>query len=72
MYSSAVDMSQAPERREIKIGEGGGLSGDTSSVNSSIQLGAYAGRLGNLNLARINNLSPNLTTVYLDTPLLGP
>ena len=42
-----------------------------TSVNSSIKLGAYAGRLANLNIAGINNPSPNLTTIYLDTPLMG-
>ena len=47
------------------------MSGGTS-VNSSFKLGAYAGRLANLNLAGINNPIPNLTTVYLDTPLVGP
>ena len=43
-----------------------------TSVNSSIKLGAYASILANINLAGINNLSPNLTTVYLGTPLVGP
>ena len=72
VYGSAVGTSWAPERREIHIGEGEGLSGGNSSVHISIKLGAYAGRLADLNLAGINNLSPNLTTVYLDTPLVGP
>ena len=61
--------SRAPERREIQMGEGEGLSGGNSSVHSSIKLGAYAGRLSNLNLAGINNPIPNLNTVYIDTPL---
>ena len=39
---------------------------------NSIKLGAYAGRFNHLNLVGMNNQSPNLTTVYLDTPLLGP
>ena len=59
------------ERRDTIFGEGEGLSGG-NSINSSIKLGDYAGRLTNLNLARINNPSPNLTTVYLNTPLVGP
>ena len=42
------------------------------SVTSSLNLGAYKGRLDNLNLAGINNPRPNLTTMYLDTPLVGP
>ena len=71
VYGSAVATCQAPERREIQIGEGEGLSGGTS-VHSSIKLGAYTGRFINLSLAGMNNPSPNLTTVYLDTPLVGP
>ena len=43
-----------------------------ASVSTSFNLGAYAGRLDNLNLMGIKNPSPNLTTVYLDTPLVGP
>ena len=50
---------------------GRGLNGGTS-VHSSIKLGAYAGRFTNLNLAEMNNPSPNLTTFYLDTPIVGP
>ena len=68
----AVYTVWAHERREIIIGEGKGLSSGPSSVNSRIKLGPYSGRLANLNLAGINNPSPNLTTVYLDTPLVGP
>ena len=63
-------MGQVPERREFQIGEGGLLSVGTS-VNS-IKLGADAGRFNHLNLAEMNKPSPNLTTVYLDTPLVGP
>ena len=63
--------ARAHERRDTPLGEGGGLSG-RASVNSSIKLGAYAGRLDNLNLAGINNPIPNLTTVNLDIPLVGP
>ena len=44
------------------------MSGGTS-VNS-ITLGAYTGRFNHLNLAGMNNLSPNINTVYLDTPLV--
>ena len=72
VYVLGVDTSRAPKRMELLIGEGGGLSGGSSSVNSSIKLGAYAGRLAYLHLAGINKPSPNLTTVYLDTPLVGP
>ena len=62
----------APERGETPIGAGEGLSGGNSIINSSLNLGAYSGRLDNLNLAGINNPIPNLTTVYLDTLLVGP
>ena len=62
----------APESGETPIGAGGELSGGNSSVNSSLNLGPYTGRLDNLNLAGISNPSPNLTTVYLDTSLVGP
>ena len=41
-------------------------------LTSSLNLGVYAGRLDNLNLAGINNPIPNLTNMYLDTPLVGP
>ena len=71
MYGSAVVMCWALDRREIQIGEGEGLSGGTS-VHSSIKLGAYACRFTNISLAGMNNSSPNLTTIYLDTPLVGP
>ena len=71
VYALAVDTTRSHDRRELLIGDGEELSGGTSSVNSSIKLGAYAGRLDNINLAGITNPSPNLTTVYLDTPLLG-
>ena len=59
VYGSAVGTFRAPERREIQIGEGEGLSGGNSSVHISIKLGAYAGRLANLNPAGMNNPSPN-------------
>ena len=72
VYDPTVDTSRAPEHRELQIGDGEGLRSGNSSVNSSIKLGAYTGRLANINLSGINNPSPNLTTVYLDTPLSGP
>ena len=72
VYGSAVGTSRAPECRKIQIGEGEVLSGGNSSIHINIKLGAYSGRLANLNLAGINNPSPNLTTVYVDTPLVGP
>ena len=72
VYGSTLGMCRSPERRDIQIGEGGGLSGGNSIVQSSIKLGAYEGRLANLDLAGMNNPSPNLTTVYLDTHLVGP
>ena len=72
MYGLAVDAAWAHERRELLLGEGEELSDGPSSVNSSIKLGAYTGRLANLNLAGINNSIPNLPPVYLDTPLVGP
>ena len=63
-------MCWVPERREIQIREGEGLSGGNSSVHSTIKLGAYTGRLANIKLEGMNNLSPNLTTVHLDSPLV--
>ena len=36
-----------------------------------IKLGPYTGRFTNINLAGMNNPSSNLTTVYLDTSLVG-
>ena len=71
VYGPAVVLSRAPECRELQIGEGEGLNFGTS-VYISIKLGAYAGRFTNLSLAGMNNPSPNLRTVYLDTPLVGP
>ena len=62
---------RSPDCREIQIREGGVLSGGTS-LNSSIKLGADIVRFTNLILAGMNNPSPNLTTVYLDTPLVEP
>ena len=71
VYGLGLDTARVPERRETLFGAGEGMSGG-NSVTSSLNLGAYAGRLDNLNLAGINNPIPNLTTVYLDTPLVGP
>ena len=72
VYGSPEGTSRAHERRDIHIREGRGLSHGNSSVLSGTKIGAYAGRLANINLSEINNPSPNLTTVYLDTPLVGP
>ena len=69
VYGPAVSMGRAPERREFHIGEGGKVSGGNSV--DSIKLGAYAGIFNHLNLSGMNNPSLNLTTVYLDTPLVG-
>ena len=71
MYGLGLITDRAPERRETLLGEGEEMSGG-ASVSTSYNLGAYAGRLDNLNLMGIKNPSPNLTTVYLDTPLVGP
>ena len=71
MYDSAVSLGRAPECREFPLGEGGWLLSVSTSVTSSSKLGAYAGRFNNLSLARMNNPSPSLINVYLDTPLVG-
>ena len=71
MYGFRPVTARAPERGETPIRAGEGMIG-SNSVTSSLNLGAYAGRLDNLNLAAINNPSPNLITVYLDTPIVGP
>ena len=71
VYGLGGNTAQAHERRDTPLEEGEGFSGGTS-VNSSIKVGSYAGRLDNLNLVGINNPIPNLTTVYLNTPLVGP
>ena len=71
VYGFGPVTDQVPERGKTPIGAGEGLSGG-NSVTSSLNLGAYIGRLDNLNLAGINNPSHNLTTVYLDTPIVGP
>ena len=72
VYDLAVDTAWASERKELILGDRGGLSGSPSIVTNSSKLGAYTGRLANLNVAGINNPIPNLTNVYLDTPLVGP
>ena len=72
VYGLVMDTDRVHERREIILRERGGLSGGHSSVNSSIKLGTYASRLAYLFLAGNINPSPNLTTVYLDTPLVFP
>ena len=70
VYGTEVSTGWAPERREFQIGEREGLSNET--IINSIKVGAYAGRLNHINLVGMNKLIPNLTTVYLDTPLVGP
>ena len=72
VYGLAVDTDWSPEHRELLIREGEGLSGGPSSVNISIKLGALLGIFANINLVGITNTSPDLTTVYLDTPLVSP
>ena len=57
-----VYMGWSPEYREFSLGKGEGLIG-VNSVNIFIKLGAYTGRFNHLNLAGMNNPSPNLTTV---------
>ena len=71
MYGLGDTLARALERRETQIRAGEGISG-TLSVTSSLNLGSYTGRLDNLNLAGMKNPSPNLTTMYLDTPLVVP
>ena len=71
MYCPAVSLGRASENREFPLREGGVLS-DSTSLTSFSKLGDYAGRFNNNNLARMNNPSPNLTNVCLDTPLVGP
>ena len=44
VYGLGDNTDWAPERREIQIRAGEGMSGGTLSVNSSLNLGAYAGR----------------------------
>ena len=71
VYGPALATGRAPERRDIQTGEGEVLSSRTS-VHSSLKLGAYSGRFTNISLAGMNKPSPNLNTVYLDPPLVGP
>ena len=56
----------------LKNGEG--LSGNNLIINSFSKLGSYAGIFDNLSpsISRMNNPSPSLDHVYLDTPQLGP
>ena len=72
VYGLGENTARAPDRREIQIRTGEEICGGNLSLNSSLNLGAYASRLDNINLVGINNHSPNLTTVYLDNPLVGP
>ena len=55
----------APERRELQIREGGGLSGGTS-VNINIKLGAYASRFTNPSLAGILVIRGQITGLLRD------
>ena len=71
VYGLGGNTARAHEHRDSLIRAGEGMSG-VNSANSSFKLVAYAGKLDHLNLAGINNPSPNLTTVYIDTPLVGP
>ena len=71
VYGLGLDTDQAHECRDTILGERDRFSGD-SSVHSRLKLGTYAGRLANLNLSGNINPSPNLSTAYLDTPLVGP
>ena len=59
VYGLGENTARAPERRETQIRAGEGIRSGSLSVTSSLDLGAYAGRLDNLNLAGINNPSPN-------------
>ena len=56
----------------LKNGEG--LSGNNLIINSFSKLGSYAGIFDNLSpsISRMNNPSPSLTHVYLDTPPVSP
>ena len=74
VYGLAVTLGRAPVHREFTLGEDGeGLSGGNISVNRFSKLGDYTGRFDNLSsiIARMNNPSPILTNVYLDTPPMG-
>ena len=71
-YGPAVGTCWAPDHRVIQIREEEGSNGGNSSVHISIKFGSYKGRLAKLNLAGMNNPSPNLTTLHLDTPVVVP
>ena len=71
LHGSMVATYWESDIRELKIGEGGEFSCGTS-VHSDINLGAYECGFTNLRLAGMNKPIPNLTTVYLDAPLVGP
>ena len=70
VFCPTVFLGQAPECREFLLREGYLFSGGTS-VTSFSKLGSYVGRYNNLIIARMNKPSPNLTNVYLDTPIVG-
>ena len=65
VHGPVVYLGWAPARREFPLVEDGERpSGGNLSINSFIKLGTY--------IASINNPSPGLTHVYLDTPKVGP
>ena len=70
VYGPETFLGKATERREFLLGEGEGFN-DATSVTRFIKVDAYAGRFNNVSLETMNNHSPNLTNVYLDTPLVG-
>ena len=70
VYGPAVFPLWEPQRREVHIREGEVLR-VRNSINS-IKVGPYTGRFNNLSLAGMKKPSPNLTTVYIDTPIVGP
>ena len=75
VYSLAIYLVWVTAHREFLLGEDGdGLSGGNLSDNRFSKLGAYAGRFDNIipSIARMNNPSPSLTNVYIDTPTVGP
>ena len=74
VYVPAVSLGWAPARREFPLGYyGEGLSCSNIIINSLSKLGAYTGKFDNIIpiIERMNNPSPSLTNVYLDTPPVG-
>ena len=75
MCGPTVSLGWAPARRYFHLGYyGEGLSGGNIIINIFSDLGAYAGKFKNLSpiTGIMNNPSPNVTRVYLDTPIVGP